>query len=92
MSRHIQVERLGGFAGFGGPDSHLRSRGSLALDGLTTEVRDAIAALFNGERKGAKDAHPDGFRYRVTLGTLSIEVDESHLPAILRDCVKDEIV
>jgi len=100
----IEVERLGGFAGFGGPGARLRSHGSLSLKGLLAAERTAVDALFT--RHAAAAAKPaaapgpatsaDGFRYRITRqhgGSLqSIEVDEGEVPETLRDCVQDELI
>jgi hypothetical protein len=91
----IEVERLGGFAGFGQPGSHLRSRGEIALAQLSAADRDAVAALF--AKPPARSAPvPDGFRYRLTrhVGNASqaIEVAEQQVPQALRECVKDELV
>ena len=88
----IQIERTGGFAGFGLPGSHLQSRGEMALSELSPADRTAIDALF--ESKGsAESPMTDGFRYRITRqtagGTQTIEVPESKVPAALRDSVKD---
>ena len=91
MSDRVDVERLGGFAGFGGPGSHLKSRGSLALADLAADDRRAVEALFVDDRGSTGAAHPDGFHYRVTVGGRSVDVDEGLVPRALRDCVKDEL-
>ena len=88
----IQIERTGGFAGFGLPGSHVQSRGEMALSELSPADRAALDALF--DRKGRADAPmPDGFRYRLTrqtaAGTQTIEAPESQVPAALKDSVKD---
>jgi hypothetical protein len=88
LSERIEVERLGGFAGFGGPN--LKSWGSVAVDRLSAAERRAIDVLFDASSShGAAGA--DEFRYRVTFATRTIEVRESRVPAVLRDCVKDEL-
>lgn len=86
----IDVERLGGFAGFGG--GHLRSRGNLMGHQLTPEERERINALMAGSRQPSP-ATPDSFRYRLTLAGsgISVEVGEADLPAAVRDCVRDEL-
>jgi hypothetical protein len=92
----IQVERLGGLAGFGGLRSRLRSRGTLRSDELSAQDRQILEQLFR-----APDLHPpsqerDGFRYRLTrptpAGPQSIEVPEGQVPESLRRCVRDEIL
>jgi len=93
MSR-IKVERIGGFAGFGLPGSHLKSRGEGELSELSDADRGALDALF--ERKGRAEAPtPDGFRYRITRETdgapQTIEVPEHRVPLVLRNSVKDTL-
>lgn len=95
----LEVERLGGLAGFGGPGAHLRSAGRLQGHELAEPDRQQLAALFAGgpapaEVRGAAD----GFRYRLALhrgGTAApvvIEVPETAVPQAVRDCVSDELV
>lgn len=94
----LDVERLGGFAGFGGPGARIRSVGRLHGHELGPADRERLAALFGGaappaETRGAAD----GFRYRLTLhraGTSApavIELPEAAVPAAVRDCVSDEL-
>lgn len=87
----LDIERLGGFAGFGG--GHLRSRGSVHGHQLQPEDRDHVAKLLAGKGPIAP-IMPDGFRYRLTLaGTgQSVEVAEAAVPEVLRACVQDELV
>jgi hypothetical protein len=89
----VQIERIGGLAGFGGP--HLKSRGELALSDLSAADRQAVEGLFKEPQKAAPappgPVHP--FRYLITRQTASgpqtIEVPESAVPAVVRDSVKD---
>jgi len=90
----VDVERLGGLAGFGAPGSRLRSRGCIDPSQLPSEDRGALDALF--DRRGRPQAHvPDGFRYRITRlvagRTETVEVSEHEVPARVRDCVQDEL-
>jgi emfourin len=96
----VEVEKLGGLAGFGNPGSRLRSRGALHGHQLKTEDRARVDELF---AKGHVTNEPpnsvaDAFRYRLTLrrkgasGHQVIELPENKLPATLRDCVKDELI
>jgi len=85
----INVERIGGLAGFGG--SRLKSAGVIALSDLSPADRDALDAFF----QGAPTAHtpkPDAFVYRITRNdggaSKTIEVSEEHVPAAIRGCVK----
>ena len=88
----IQIERTGGFAGFGLPGSHVQSRGEMALSELSPADRAAIDALFES-KSGVASPTPDGFRYRITRqtasGTQTIEAPESQVPAALKESVKD---
>ena len=89
----LQVERIGGYAGFGGP--HLKSRGEVVFSNLSPVDRQAIEALFNNPQR----SHPgqpgaaDVFRYRLTRQTAAgaeiIEVPENAVPAAVRDSVRD---
>ncbi len=90
----LKVERVGGFAGFGLPGSHLKSKGEVSISKLSAEDVRVIDALFRG------DAHvgskvPDGFRYRITrkIGNdlHTIEVPEENVPLSIRNCVKDTL-
>lgn len=93
MSR-VDVERLGGLAGFGGPGSHLRSRGSVDSSQLSQSDRAAVEALFASPPKAG--GPPDGFVYRLTRSTpkgpQSVEVADQHLPEAVKASVKDELV
>ncbi len=86
----LEVERLGGLAGFGGTRSRLKSRGHVMGDQLSAAEREQIARLF--AQPTAADPGADGFRYRLTLTGASVEVPESALPAVVRDCVSDELI
>ena len=91
--RPLEVERLGGLAGFGTAGSRLRSRGQLDVSTLSAEDRQALELLFS--RPPANPLRPDEFRYRLTRsldhGPESVEVPESQVPAAVRSAVKDEI-
>ncbi len=93
MTDRLEVERLGGFAGFGG-GGHLKSRGSVSAKALSAADRDAVDALFARPDDG-KPPMPDAFRYRITRqtarGPQSVEVPESRVPAALAGCVKDTL-
>jgi hypothetical protein len=89
----LQVERIGGFAGFGGP--HLKSRGEVTLSQLSPADKQTIEGLFKDPHKAAP-AHPgeaDAFRYRITrrtaAGAQTIEVPGNAVPAAVRDSVQD---
>jgi hypothetical protein len=90
----LNVERIGGFGGFGLPGSHLKSKGDIAISALPHDDIQAIDTLFKGDAHlGA--AKTDGFIYRITrqIGkTLkTIEVPEEQVPISIRNCVKDTL-
>ncbi|MFG6488868.1 protealysin inhibitor emfourin [Roseateles sp. BYS78W] len=95
----LDIERLGGFAGMGGPGARIRSTGSLVGHALSADERQHLAALFGGALPAA--GHPgaaDGFRYRLTLhpagggAPSSVELPESAVPERVRDSVHDELI
>jgi hypothetical protein len=92
----LQVERIGGLAGFGGANSHVRSRGQLDLAALTAAEQQAVEALFQSHGEAKASQMRDGFRYKITRVTSAksetIEAPESIVPAALVRCVIDEIV
>ncbi len=92
----LTIEKIGGLAGFGLPNSRLRSRGSCTAEELTAADRGAVDALFAGKRARASPAGGDQFRYRITrqaaAGEQSVEVAEADVPAKLMASLKDEIV
>jgi hypothetical protein len=91
----LTVERLGGFAGFGGPGSHLRSRGVHPFESLSAADQAAVEALFASHGASTAPPVPDGFRYRITRttpsGPESVEAPEAAVPAALKAVVKDEL-
>ena len=90
----VQVERLGGLAGFGLPGSRLRSRGHVDVAHLGAADRKALAALF--DKPPPTPPMPDGFRYRLTrqtpAGPQAVEIAEQHVPESIRNCVSDELI
>ena len=92
----LQVERIGGLAGFGGARSHLRSQGEIDLETLSAKDQRAVESLFKSSGKAEPSQVRDGFRYRIGRttpgGVETIEVPEDVVPAAIRECVKDELV
>lgn len=92
----ILVERLGGLAGFGGPNARLRSRGQIALPDLSEAQRETLEQLFQLKEKSTVSEMRDGFRYRISRPTRSdnesIELPEATVPAWITACVKDELI
>ncbi|MCY1127947.1 hypothetical protein OU426_13865 [Frigidibacter sp. RF13] len=90
----VDVERLGGFAGFGGPGARIRSHGTMALSELSADDRARLEALVTEESPPLP--MPDEFLYRITrqteAGSVTIEVPESRVPEALRACVRDELM
>jgi len=92
----LQVERIGGVAGFGGARSRLRSRGEVELTDLSAAEQQAVESLFKSREKPKPSQMRDGFQYRLTRNTAkgveTIVVPEDALPSTIRGSVKDEIV
>jgi len=92
----LQVERIGGIAGFGGAGSHLRSRGEVELSDLSAAEQQAVDSLFQSHDKPKSSQMRDGFQYRITRNTANgfetIVVPEEAVPATIRGSLKDEIV
>ncbi|HZV54809.1 MAG TPA: protealysin inhibitor emfourin [Rhodocyclaceae bacterium] len=91
----LEIEKLGGFAGFGQPGSRLRCRAVVTGVELTDEERGTIAALFASPGH-APGVGADAFRYRLTLSCgadcRKIEVGEDDLPASLQTRLQDELI
>jgi hypothetical protein len=90
----VDVERIGGFGGFGSPGSHLRSRGIVETSDLSHDDQQALEALFDNSPGGGD--LPDAFKYRLTRqtaqGPQTVEIAEHHVPEAVRATVKDELV
>jgi hypothetical protein len=97
----LEIERKGGYAGFGGP--HLKSRGEVSYADLSATDRASVEALFErpakGQRRGSGAARslgaPGGDRFvyrisrRTSKGVETVEVSEDLVPQALRERVKD---
>ena len=92
----LRVERLGGLPGIGGPRSHLRSCGEIALSDLSPADRAAIENLFRNPPRPAPSALRDAFRYRLSrdgaAGAETVEVPETAVPASVAAIVKDTFI
>jgi len=92
----LKIERIGGLAGFGGTNSHLRSVGEIEMDKLSEEDKKIVEGLFKDKTRAPDTLARDSFRYRITRmtseGTESTEAAEDKIPSAVRQCVKDEIV
>ena len=92
----VDVERFGGFGGFGLPGSRIRSHGRLPWSQLSDADRKAVEHLL--ARKGGPPAGKgaDGFRYRITVQrsgqAVTVEAAEDEVPVLLRNCVSDELI
>lgn len=93
----IRIERLGGFAGYGG--AHLRSVGECALSDLSASDQNIVERLFADKNsvtsRKSKAELRDGFTYRIsrqtTDGTEAVDVPEGMVPQALAGKVKDSI-
>jgi emfourin len=93
----LQVERIGGLAGFGAGGSHLRSQGQVDMASLSAQEHEAVEALFRSDPKKTESSKMrDGFRYKISRttpsGTETVEAAESAVPPAIAKCVKDELV
>lgn len=92
----LQVERLGGLAGFGGAHARIRSLGEIDLATLSAADRKAVDGLFESKEKTPPSQARDSFRYRIcrttSEGVETIELPEEDVPAVVSQCVKDEFV
>ena len=92
----LQVERIGGLAGFGSGGSHLRSQGQVDVASLSSQEQEAVEALFQSGPKTEPSKMRDGFRYKISrttpAGTETVEAAESAVPSAIARCVKDELV
>ncbi len=88
----LSVERIGGFGGFGLPNSHLKSKGDILLSALSPKDMKVVNSLFKGEVH-LSHSNADGFIYRITrkLGKniQTIEVPEQDVPMFIQHLVKD---
>jgi hypothetical protein len=92
----IHVERLGGIGGFGGAHSHIRSEGEIDLATLGMADLQSVERLFDSKRQRLSSQTRDAFRYRIRRttpeGVETVELSESDVPAVVSQCVKDELV
>lgn len=91
----IEVERLGGFAGYGMPGARVRSRGQVTFEALDRTDQFKVYRLLMNPALASPRAG-DAFRYRLTgrssAGLHTVEVAEADAPDIIRDCVRDELL
>lgn len=91
----IEVEKLGGFAGFGQPGARMRSRGRIDAGKLSAAEQAALEGLFESPPAAPAQSR-DAFRYRLTRqtgkGPQTVEVHENAVPEAVRACVVDELV
>jgi len=92
----LEIERLGGLAGFGGQNSRLRSSGEIDMDALSNEDKKTVEELFLSKGKPDGNSTADAFRYRISRvtskGVESVEAAEEKIPNAIRQCVKDKII
>ncbi|MUZ71437.1 hypothetical protein GOZ90_01995 [Agrobacterium vitis] len=88
------LEKMGGFAGFGGAKSALRSDGVCAVEKLSAGEKQLIEEFFQ-QSAPQTAAVADGFRYRIVwpsrFGDRSVDVPESLVPDEIKASVKDRL-
>ena len=67
----LKIERIGGLAGFGGKNSHLRSVGEISMDELSTADLKAVEGLFMSHGKVERSLNSDSFRYKISRMTAN---------------------
>jgi len=88
----ITIQRMGGIAGYGTPNSKIVSRGTVSLDSLNATDRDATTALFQSFGQGLPETQSrDTFWYRVsTSDGGTVDVPEDAVPKVLLDSIHDD--
>lgn len=90
----VNVEKVGGLAGFGGARANIRSRGQIDTAALSPTEQKAVDSLFKARRKTARSKGADGFRFLISRttdkGTETVERTEENVPPVIASCVKDE--
>jgi hypothetical protein len=94
----LKVERKGGLAGFGLPNSRVRSVGSVDLRTLSASDRRAVKGLFAGRPAHltpASAVQADAFQYHLTMttaeGETTVVAAEHEVPDAIRDAVHDTL-
>jgi len=91
----LEVERLGGLAGFGAGGSRIRSRGRCDLSTLPQQDRTIIDGLFGMPHQGTT-AGGDRFGIRLTrrtsAGAQMAVVPEAAVPLRVLACLRDELI
>ena len=95
MTGEIEVEALGGQAGFGGPNSALVNRGRIDPNSLSAEDRHRLEALMGARRRKPRSLQGgDMLLYRLTWqtpdGPRSVDVPQEDLPASVINSVRSE--
>ena len=93
----LKIERIGGLAGFGLPNSRIRSNGELAISALSATDQTAVESLFESRASRPDPGQArDAFRYRITRTKngqdQTVEVPESAVPQMLKNCLTDKLM
>ena len=91
----IEVERLGGLAGYGMPGARLRSRGHFMAHRLSPADQATLREIFLHPLQASAQAR-DAFRCSLTRQRdnrqHTVVVAEEAVPESILDCLRDEIV
>ncbi|MOA50355.1 hypothetical protein D3C78_1733600 [compost metagenome] len=91
----IEVERLGGLAGYGQPGARLRSRCRIQARDLSPADQATLQHIFLHPTPTPAPGR-DAFRYSFTRqlgeGVQTVIVAETVVPQAIRNCVRDEFV
>ena len=90
----LTIERIGGYAGIGGANSHVRSSGEIEIEDLSKEDKQTVEDLFKSKENADSSITRDSFIYKISRmtsnGIETIEADENRIPFALTQSVKDE--
>lgn len=91
----IDVERLGGLAGYGMPGGHLRSRCHVMAQGLSLADQVMLRDIFLHPVEALVQTR-DAFRYSLTRQRHNrlhtVVVAEAAVPESILNCLRDELV
>ena len=90
----LTIERIGGYTGIGGANSHVRSSGEIETKDLSKEDKQTVKDLFMSKKSAESPITSDSFLYKISRmtskGIETIEASEDRIPFSLIQSVKDE--